>query len=80
MSNSNQLYESVESIIKNDIRHLIELDGGRINLVDVRDDIVYVRLGGACKHCAAIQLTLKVTVERILKSKLPQISKVELVR
>lgn len=73
-----ELYNRVEEILKKDVKHLVEADGGRIKLHSVIDDKVYVEMFGACKHCAAIQYTLKATVERILKMKISEIKSVEI--
>lgn len=74
----NDLYNKVDEILKKDVKHLVEADGGRIKLHSVEGNKVYVEMFGACKHCAAIQYTLKGSVEKILKMKIPEISSVEL--
>ena len=73
-----ELFDKVDEILKKDVKHLVEADGGRIKLHSVEDNKVYVEMYGACKHCAAIQYTLKGSVERILKMKIPEIKSVEL--
>lgn len=79
MSEEKKLYDTVKTIIENDIRPYIEADGGRIELDDIDDEnIVYVRLAGACAGCPGAVMTLKGGVERVIKAKLPQIRSVEL--
>ena len=69
--------EKVQKII-NEIRPNLQADGGDVELVDVSDDgIVKVRLVGACAGCPMSQMTLKQGIERIMKEKIPQITRVE---
>ena len=77
---NDEFYNKVDDILKKDVRHLVEADGGRIKLHSIEGTKVYVEMFGACKHCPGIELTLKCSVERILKIKIPEISSVELYR
>lgn len=63
-----------ESIGK--IRPFLQRDGGDIELVDVVDGVVKVRLKGACGSCPMSLMTLKMGVERQLKQDLPEIKEV----
>lgn len=62
-----------------EIRPRLQADGGDIELVDVEDGVVKVRLTGACAGCPMSQMTLRVGVERYLRDKIPTIKKVEAV-
>ena len=77
MSNG-ELYAKVNEIIQNDIKPFIEADGGRINLVKVENNVVFVRLAGACAGCPAAKMTLEYGVAHVLKSKLKDVKSVEL--
>jgi len=61
------------------IRPMLQRDGGDIELVEVNDGVVKVRLTGACKGCPMSQMTLKQGVERILKQEVPGIKEVQAV-
>lgn len=69
---------------KNDVAAVLELirpslqaDGGDVRLVDVNEDgVVSVELQGACKGCPVSQMTLANGVERILKERVPGVTKV----
>ncbi|WGI17200.1 NifU family protein [Methanonatronarchaeum sp. AMET-Sl] len=69
--------EKVEELIEQDIRPKLQMDGGDIELVDIKDKIVKVKLTGACAGCPMSQITLKNTVEQYLKSEIPEIESVE---
>jgi Fe-S cluster biogenesis protein NfuA len=60
-----------------EIRPMLQQDGGDIELVDVKDGgQVVVRLQGACACCPGALMTLKMGVERILKERVPEVSEV----
>jgi len=59
------------------IRPMLQRDGGDVELVDVEDGIVKVRLQGACKGCPMSQMTLKNGIERFLKKEIPEVKSVE---
>lgn len=68
--------ESVEKALNEGIRPRLVMDGGNIELVDVKDNKVYVRLQGACGVCPGAQMTLKMGVERILREEFPELEEV----
>jgi Fe-S cluster biogenesis protein NfuA len=46
---------------------MLRQDGGDLEIVDIKDTLVYCRLAGACKGCGAANQTLRMLVERTLK-------------
>lgn len=70
--------DEVEKVL-DEIRPSLQADGGDIELVDVEDGVVKVRLKGTCAGCPMSQMTLAFSVEKVLKEKLPEIKKVEAV-
>lgn len=69
------LRERVEDVLEK-IRIGLKTEGGDIELVDVRDNIVYVRLKGACGTCSMSSLTMKNWVEANIKKEIPEIAAV----
>jgi len=67
--------EKVEKAI-DEIRPFLQGDGGNIELIDVQDGVVKVKLVGACGSCPMSQLTLKRGVEARLKAQIPEIKEV----
>ncbi|MGB8991146.1 MAG: NifU family protein [Desulfobaccales bacterium] len=61
------------------IRPLLQRDGGDIELVEVSDGVVKVRLTGACKGCPMSQMTLKQGVEKLLMKEVPGLKEVQAV-
>ncbi len=72
------LKASVEQALAK-IRPLLQRDGGDIELVEVTDGVVKVRLTGACKGCPMSQMTLKQGVEKLLMKEVPGLKSVEAV-
>jgi Fe-S cluster biogenesis protein NfuA len=68
--------EQVQSAL-DDIRPSLQADGGDVELVDVVDGVVRVRLTGACGGCPMSQMTLKQGIETYVKKKIPEIVSVE---
>jgi len=67
--------EKVEKTLDK-IRPSLMADGGNVELVDVKDGIVSVRLTGACGGCPMSQMTLKMGIERLLKKEIPEVKEV----
>ncbi|MBF0447903.1 MAG: NifU family protein [Magnetococcales bacterium] len=61
-----------------EIRPFLQRDGGDVELVEVTaDNVVHVRLRGACGSCPGAMMTLKGGIERTLKEQIPEIVSVE---
>jgi len=71
--------EKVEKVLDK-IGKSLEFDGGNVELVEItKDNIVKVRLKGACAHCPMSSMTLKMGIEQVLKKEIPEIKSVEAV-
>lgn len=70
--------EKVEDVL-NKVRTGLKSEGGDIELVDVKNDIVYVKLKGACGTCPMSTLTLKNWVETTMKKEIPEVKAVQAV-
>lgn len=67
--------ENVEKVLEQ-IRPSLQADGGDVELVGVKDGVVSLRLTGACGCCPMSTATLKMGIEKILKSKVPEVKEV----
>ena len=68
--------EQVQKVIDK-IRPSLQADGGDVELIDVVDGIVTVKLQGACAGCPMSQMTLKNGIERLVLQEVPGIKAVE---
>lgn len=72
---NNEIILKIISIIDR-IKPFIISDGGNIEFVKYIDNIVYIKLDGACKDCMFIDTTLKDGIEEIMISEIPEIKEV----
>lgn len=63
-------------VVLNKIRPALVADGGNVELVDVNDGVVKVKLTGTCAGCPMSTMTLKMGIERIIKQDIPEIKEV----
>lgn len=67
--------DKVEKVLEK-IRPNLVADGGNVELVDVNDGKVEVRLTGACAGCPMSTMTLQMGIERVLKEEIPEVKEV----
>jgi Fe/S biogenesis protein NfuA len=70
---SGDVAQRVIQVIDRQINPAIAAHGGHAHLVGVRDDVVFVALGGGCQGCSMASVTLKQGIEQILKQAIPRI-------
>ncbi|MFH1382871.1 MAG: NifU family protein [Chloroflexota bacterium] len=69
------MQEKVQAALEK-IRPALAQDGGDVELVSVDDGTVKVKLTGACGGCPMATMTLKMGIERILKTEIPEVKEV----
>ncbi len=67
-----QFAKKVEKVINEYVRPSLQMDGGDIEVLDIKGTLVYCSLKGACSACAGATQTLKMMVERILKDQVDE--------
>jgi Fe-S cluster biogenesis protein NfuA len=72
------LKDRVEAVLEK-VRVGLKSEGGDIELVDVRGNVVYVKLKGACGTCPMSTLTMKNWVETSIRKEIPEITSVQAV-
>ncbi|MDC3337883.1 NifU family protein [Flavobacteriales bacterium] len=76
-ANRVELIKNVEAAIVK-LRPFLEADGGDMELVDITEEnVVRVRLMGACKTCSMSIMTMKAGLEESIKKIAPEITRVE---
>ena len=58
------------------VRPALQADGGDVELVEVKDGVVSVRLTGACGGCPMATMTLKNGIERVIMEEVPEVKEV----
>ncbi|UCE97556.1 MAG: NifU family protein [Dehalococcoidia bacterium] len=69
------MQERVETVLDK-IRPNLIADGGNVELVEVKDGVVKLKLTGACAGCPMSTMTLKNGIEQILRQEIPEIKEV----
>jgi len=68
--------KKVQSVLDK-VRPSLQMDGGDVELIQVRDDnVVEVRLQGACGSCPMATMTLKMGIEKTLQDEIPEVKEV----
>jgi len=73
--------EEIEKILREKVRPFLAMEGGSVELAEITEDnVVKIKLTGACGVCPMAQLTLSSLVENAIKSEFPQIQRVEAIQ
>ncbi len=67
--------DKVEAVLDK-IRPQLMMDGGNVELVEVNEGTIKVKLTGACGGCPMATITLKMGIEKILKQEIPEVKEV----
>jgi Fe/S biogenesis protein NfuA len=73
---TDQKAQAVQDILDKQINPGVAMHGGHVSLLDVKDDIAYIQLGGGCQGCGMADVTLKQGVEVLIKESVPEIRQV----
>lgn len=64
-----QLSKRIEATIEEEIRPMLIADGGDVELIDIKENLVYISLTGACATCPGASGTIHYVVEKKLREK-----------
>ena len=71
-TNKNECISKIKEIIDN-LRPYLISDGGNIEFIKYENNIVYVKLQGACANCEMLDMTLKDGIESVIKDEIPEV-------
>jgi Fe-S cluster biogenesis protein NfuA len=66
----------VQQVLDEMINPGVAAHGGFVELLDVQDDNVFIRMGGGCQGCGAADVTLKMGIEKLIRENVPQVREV----
>jgi len=75
MAEEKTFEEKVKEVIEN-VRPMLQADGGDCEIAGFKGMRVLLRLKGACAGCPGAQMTLKMGIERYLKERIPELQEV----
>ena len=67
---------SVQRVLDEEINPAVAQHGGWVNLLEVKDDVAYIQLGGGCQGCGMADVTLKQGIEVRIREAVPEISRI----
>lgn len=67
------LYERVASVFDDEVNPMVARHGGRVELIDVQDAVVMVRMAGGCQGCGMADVTLRQGIEAMLHQHVPEV-------
>jgi Fe-S cluster biogenesis protein NfuA len=67
------LYERVAQLFDTEVNPMVARHGGAVELIDVQDGVVMLRMGGGCQGCGQADVTLRQGIEAMLRQHLPQV-------
>ena len=74
--------ETISKIISliDKMRPYLVSDGGNIEFIKYEDNIVYIKLLGACENCSMIDITLKEGIEEMIVTEIPEVKEVKAIQ
>ena len=69
-----EVKDKIQRILDEMINPAVSSHGGWVELLDVKENIAYLRLGGGCQGCGMVNVTLKQGIEATLKEEIPQLA------
>lgn len=73
LMSDDHMFDVVQEIFQQEINPAVARHGGRVELVDVQDATVVVRMRGGCQGCGMAQVTLRQGIEAALRQALPAV-------
>jgi Fe-S cluster biogenesis protein NfuA len=71
-----EIRKKVEELLEREINPSLGMHGGWVQLIDVKKNSIYLRLGGGCQGCGSANVTLKQGIERLIREKIPEVGEV----
>jgi Fe/S biogenesis protein NfuA len=66
----------VQQLLDDSINPAVAGHGGYVQLIDVKDNVVYIQMGGGCQGCGMADVTLKAGIERMIMEEIPEVTEV----
>lgn len=73
---SEEIRMKVQQVLDDMINPGVAAHGGFVELLDIQDDNVFIRMGGGCQGCGAADVTLKMGIERLIRENVPQVREI----
>ncbi len=71
-----EIRKKVQQLLDREVNPALGMHGGWVELIDVRRNSIYLRLGGGCQGCGAADVTLRQGIERSIREKIPEVGEI----
>jgi Fe-S cluster biogenesis protein NfuA len=71
-----EIRKKVQNLLENEINPALGAHGGFVELIDVRKNAVYLKLGGGCQGCQSASMTMKMGIEKVIREKIPEVGEI----
>lgn len=71
-----EIRNRVQDLLEKEINPALGMHGGWVELVDVKKNSVYLRLGGGCQGCGSAHMTLKMGIEKVIREQIPEVGEI----
>jgi len=72
-ANDDMLYDRVARVFESHVNPMVGRHGGHVELIDVQDAVVLLRMGGGCQGCGMADVTLRQGIEGLLGQHVPEV-------
>lgn len=71
-----EIRKKVQGLLEREINPALGMHGGWVELIDVKKNAVYLRLGGGCQGCGSANMTLKMGIEKAIREQIPEVGEI----
>jgi Fe/S biogenesis protein NfuA len=71
-----EMKDKIQDLLDSSINPAVAGHGGYVQLIDVKENVVYLQMGGGCQGCGMADVTLKSGIERMIKEEIPEVAEV----
>jgi Fe-S cluster biogenesis protein NfuA len=76
MPPESEIRKKIQNLLDREINPALGSHGGWVELIDVRKNSVFLRLGGGCQGCASADMTLKMGIEKAIREQIPEVGEI----
>jgi Fe-S cluster biogenesis protein NfuA len=76
MPAESEIRTKVQTLLDKEVNPALGMHGGWVELIDVKKNSVFLRLGGGCQGCGSANLTLKMGIERVIREQIPEVGEI----
>jgi NFU1 iron-sulfur cluster scaffold homolog, mitochondrial len=76
MPSESEIRTKVQGLLEKEINPALGMHGGWVELIEVKKNAVFLRLGGGCQGCASASMTLKMGIEKAIREQIPEVGEI----